>query len=104
MISQHVTQQDFFIKRKSQNILGFYDENFICSADYDLFYRMIVREKMKGKATMINEIIGKVSSGGFSSKFGFVNHIIEENRIRLKHKQNKLFIFFSLQLTKLLKD
>ena len=83
----------FFIKRKSQNILGIYDENFICSADYDLFYRMIVREKMKGKATMINEIIGKVSSGGFSSKFGFVNHIIEENRIRLKHKQNKLFIF-----------
>ena len=58
---------------------------------------------MKGKATMINEIIEKVSSGGFSSKFGFVNHIIEENRIRLKHKQNKLFIFL-ITINKVIKD
>ena len=58
---------------------------------------------MKGKATMINEIIGKVSSGGFSSKFGFVNHIIEENKQDLNI--NKInYLFFSLQLTKLLKD
>ena len=92
----------FFIKKKSQNILGSYDEKFVCSADYDLFYRMVVKEKMKGKATMNNELIGKVSSGGFSSKFGFVNHIIEENKIRLKHKQNKLFIIL-ITINKIIK-
>ena len=41
----------FYIKKTSQNKLGFYNLDFKCSADYDLFYRMIVKEKLKGIAT-----------------------------------------------------
>ena len=38
-------------------------------------------------------MIGIVSSGGFSSRYGFWNHLKEETKIRLDNKQNKLFIF-----------
>jgi len=82
----------FFIKNTSQKILGLYDTTFDCSADYDLFYRMIVLKKMRGLSTLRNEIIGRVDSGGFSSKYGFFKHLLEENRIRIKHKQNFILI------------
>ena len=35
----------FFIKKKSQNKLGLYNTKYKYSADYDLFYRMIVKKK-----------------------------------------------------------
>ena len=41
----------FFIKNKSQKKLGLYNTKYKYSADYDLFYRMIVKKKMKGIAT-----------------------------------------------------
>ena len=72
--------------------MGLYDTTFDCSADYDLFYRMIVLKKMRGLSTLRNEIIGRVDSGGFSSKYGFFKHLLEENRIRIKHKQNFILI------------
>jgi glycosyltransferase involved in cell wall biosynthesis len=92
----------FFIRKKSQNILGLYDENFLCSSDYDLFYRMIVEKKMNGMSTGTDELIGRVSSGGYSSKFGFFNHTLEENKIRIKHKQNKLLIMI-ISINKIIK-
>ena len=53
---------------------------------------MIIHEKFRGKSTSKNELIGIVASGGFSSKYGFWNHLNEETRIRLDNKQNKLLI------------
>ncbi len=35
----------FFIKKSSQLSLGFYDTQYKYSADYDLFYKMIVKKK-----------------------------------------------------------
>ena len=41
----------FFIKKSSQMKVGFYDTRYKYSADYDLFYKMIVKKKMIGIAT-----------------------------------------------------
>ena len=82
----------FYIKKKSQDKLGFYNTKFQCSADYDLFYRMIVKMKMKGAALEDEKIIGIVKSGGFSSKFSYFQHLKEEAMIRIYNKQNFLII------------
>ena len=61
----------FFIKLESQKKLGLYNLSYRCSADYDLFYRMIVKEKMSGVPTKKNEVFGKFELGGFSSNLFF---------------------------------
>ncbi len=79
----------FFIKRSSQNKLGNYNLKYKISADYDLFYRMIIKEKMVGIATKKNEIVGNFKSGtSYSSKFSFLEHLNEETQIRLDNNQN----------------
>ncbi len=82
----------FFIKKKSMKIAGKYNTNFNCSADYDLFYRVIINLNMKGDFTSKRDLIGIFSSGGFSSKVGFFNQLIEQTKIRIHNKQNFLFI------------
>jgi len=83
----------FFIRRSSQNKLGKYKLKYKISSDYDLFYRMIVKEKMLGISTKKDEIIGYFKSGtSYSSKFTFVEHLNEETQIRLDNNQNLLSI------------
>ena len=84
----------FFIKRESQEKLGNYNINYKISADYDLFYRMIVKKKMRGISTKKNELIGIFKSGSsYSSKFNYFEHLLEETRIRKNNNQNKYFVF-----------
>ena len=90
--SQTSHSTGFFIKNKIQKKIGLYDTNFKCSADYDLFFRIFLNNKLIGGSTKKNEIIGEVSSGGFSSRYGFWNHLIEESKIRIKNKQNIILI------------
>ena len=47
----------FFIKKESQLKVGLYNLKYKYSSDYDLFYRMIIKFKMKGIATKKNEIL-----------------------------------------------
>ena len=83
----------FFIRRNSQNKLGKYKLKYKISSDYDLFYRMIVKEKMLGISTKKDEIVGSFKSGtSYSSKFTFVEHLNEETQIRLDNNQNLLSI------------
>lgn len=82
----------FFIKRESQNRLGKYNLKYKISSDYDLFYRMIIKEKMVGVSTKKQEIIGSFKSGSYSSKFSFLQHLYEETQIRLDNNQNKFFV------------
>ena len=84
----------FYIKKKVHDEIGFYDLNFKCSADYDFFYRMINSNRYKISLSPIEKIIGEVASGGFSSKFSFIDHLHEETKIRLKNKQNIILIIF----------
>lgn len=82
----------FFIKKKSMKIAGKYNTNFKCSADYDLFYRVIISLNMKGDFTKKKDLIGIFSSGGFSSKVSFFDQLIEQTKIRIHNKQNFLFV------------
>ena len=82
----------FFIKTNKHKEVGFYNSRFL-SADLDFFYRMIVEFKLKGIGTKKNEILGKFSKGGFSSRINYVDHLRDLNLIRIHNKQNKLFVY-----------
>jgi hypothetical protein len=67
---------------------------------------MIVQMKMKGNLLKTKKIIGVVKSGGFSSKFSYLQHLIEETLIRIHNKQSLvvvIIIFFNAFLKNLLK-
>ena len=83
----------FFIKKKSMNIIGNYNTNFKCSADYDLYYRALIKYKLKGDYTQKKDLIGIFKSGGFSSKVSFLNQLLEQTKIRLHNNQNIILIF-----------
>jgi hypothetical protein len=53
---------------------------------------MIVKMRMTGLCTKKNEIVGLVKSGGFSSKFTYLDHLIEETRIRIYNQQNIIWV------------
>jgi glycosyltransferase involved in cell wall biosynthesis len=83
----------FFIKRTSQNKIGPYNTKYKWSADYDNFYKMIVKHKMKGMATKKNEVFGNFRLGGLSSSIKYIDFLKENNQIRLDNGQNKIIVF-----------
>jgi len=84
----------FFIEKNSQKKIGKYNLKYKISSDYDLFYKMIVKEKMNGIATKKDELVGIFKSGtSYSSTFSFLEHLIEETTIRIDNKQNLLIVF-----------
>lgn len=84
--SSHST--GFFIKSKSAKLIGDYNLKYKYSADYDYFYRMIVKKKLKGVATRKDEIFGIFNRGGYSSKISFKDHFKEEIQIRKDNGQS----------------
>ena len=94
----------FFIRKKAQKKVGYYKTKYKYSPDYDLFYRMIVKHKLKGMATKKNEIFGKFRRGGSSSKLPFIDYLNETVRIRLDNGQNIFLvsIIFLLKYTRYL--
>jgi len=93
----------FFIKKESQKKVGLYNIKYKYSADYDLFFRMIIKKNMKGMATLKNEIFGRFRSGGLSSRIQFIDFLKECNRIRLDNGQNFLLVYF-IFLVRVLKN
>ncbi len=89
--SSHST--GFFIKRISAKKVGLYNLKYKYSSDYDYFYRMIIKEKLKGIATKKNEQFGIFRRGGYSSQVDFKDHFFEEIKIRLDNNQNKFIVF-----------
>ena len=79
-------------------MVGEYNLKYKFSADYDYFYRMIVKHKLKGVGTNKDELFGIFRRGGFSSKANFFEHFGEEIRIRLDNNQNKIFILLIIIL------
>ncbi len=88
--SSHST--GFFIKTSSAKIVGLYNLKYKYSSDYDYFYRMIVKKKLKGIGTKKNELFGIFRRGGYSSKIKFIDHFFEEIQIRLDNGQNKFLV------------
>ena len=83
----------FFIKKNIFKKIGYFNTDFKISADYDLYFRLIIKNKIKGIATKKNELIGIMKSGGYSSRIKFIYHLIEEIKIRLYNGQNIFFLF-----------
>ena len=69
-----------------------YNTKFKYSADYDLFYRMIVKKKMNGIATKKNELIGYFQPGGISEKIKYLDYLKENTKIRLHNNQNYFLV------------
>ncbi len=84
----------FFIKNDAQKKVGLYNIKYRYSSDYDLFYRLIVKKKMRGMATKKNEVFGKFRTGGLSSRQKYIDFLKECNQIRLDNGQN----FFTVYL------
>jgi len=82
----------FFIKKQKHIEVGFYDTNFL-SSDLDFFYKMITKHKLKGMSSNKDEIFGAFEKGGFSSKINYFKHLKDLNNIRIKNKQNKIFVY-----------
>ena len=91
----------FFINLNQHKKVGFYNLKYL-SADLDLFYKMIVKCKMKGISSKKREIFGEFSKGGFSSKINYMDHLVDLNQIRIDNGQNK-FLVYILFLIKILK-
>ena len=70
-----------------------FDTRYKCSADYDLYYKLIIKNNLNGSSTKKENVIGEVMSGGFSSKVSFFDHLFEETKIRFNNKQNIILIF-----------
>ena len=92
--SSHST--GFFIKREAAKIVGKYNLKYKYSADYDYFYRMIIKHRLKGIGTKEEEVFGNFRRGGFSSQVKFFDHLVECTRIRLDNKQNKIVILLTV--------
>jgi glycosyltransferase involved in cell wall biosynthesis len=92
--SSHST--GFFITKDAAKIVGNYDTQYKYSSDFDYFYRMIVKKKLRGIATKKNEMFGIFRRGGFSSKVNFLDHFFETIKIRLNNKQNKFLVLIIL--------
>ena len=72
--------------------VGHYNTKYKYHADYDYFYRMIVKHKLNGTATKKNEVVGIFRRGGFSSTIGFKKLLKEELKIRLDNGQSIFLI------------
>ena len=93
----------FFIKLKSLKKIGKFKTKYKCSADYDLYYRAIIKNKLLGSATNKNELIGIMKSGGYSSTISFTDHLIEECLIRINNKQN-IFLVIIIFINSIIKN
>ncbi len=88
--SSHST--GFYIKRVSAKKIGEYNLKYKFHADFDYFYRMIVKHKMKGIGTKKDELFGIFRRGGFSSKIDFKKSYLEDLRIRIDNGQSYLTV------------
>ena len=64
--SSHST--GFYIKNSSSKIVGKYDLRYKYSSDWDYFYRMIVKHKMRGVATKKMKFLVSLEEEDFQVK------------------------------------
>ena len=90
----------FFIKKNAFKKVGFYNLKYKISSDYDYFYRMIVKHKLRGIASQKNELFGIFARGGYSSKFTFFERTLEELQIRKDNNQHivSIIIIFIIKI------
>ncbi len=99
--SSHST--GFFISKNAALKVGKYNVKYKYHADYDYFYRMIVKKKLVGASTKKNEVTGIFRRGGYSSTIPYKKLFFEEIRIRYDNGQNVLLLFVII-IYKILKN
>ena len=99
--SSHST--GFFVKQKVARKVGFYNLKYKYHADYDYFYRLIIKKKMKGISTKKRELVGVFRRGGFSSQISFWKKLKEEIKIRYDNNQN-IFLLILIFCNKFLRN
>ena len=55
---------------------------------------MITKYKLNGMSTKRNEILGEFTSGGYSSKINYIDHLKDLNQIRIDNGQGYIFVYF----------
>lgn len=98
--SSHST--GFFIRKSSAKKVGLYNLKYKYHADYDFFYRAIVKKKLIGMSTKKNEIVGDFERGGFSSRTPYRKMFYEELLIRYNNNQN-IFLILLIAIYKTFK-
>ena len=93
----------FYLKRNILKKIQYFDTRYKCSADYDIYLKIILKLNLIGSSSKKNELIGIVNSGGFSSKLNFFQHLFEETLIRINNKQN-IFIIFIIFINAIIKN
>ena len=88
--SSHST--GFFISKKAALKVGNYNIKYKFHADYDFFYRMIVKKKLIGISTKKKEVTGIFRRGGYSSTIPYRKLFFEEIKIRRDNGQNILLL------------
>ncbi len=83
-----------FIKNSSLKRVGLLNLKYKIQSDYDLLYRMIVVNKLKGMHTKGNEVFGDLGSSGFSKNHNYIKTLFNEVKIRFNNKQNIFVIFY----------
>jgi glycosyltransferase involved in cell wall biosynthesis len=92
----------FFLKKKIYNLVGNFNTKYKCSADYDIYYKVLLKLRLYGESTSKEQIVGIVAPGGFSSKVSFFEHLKEEIKIRVDNNQN-IFLVIIILLNALIK-
>lgn len=82
----------FFIRKQAQDRVGLYSLKYKCSADYDFFYRMLVKHGLKGMAGRPDELLGHFDQNGYSARLSYIEHLFEETRIRLDNGQSRWLV------------
>jgi glycosyltransferase involved in cell wall biosynthesis len=88
----------FFISRKAQLKVGFYDERFKLHADYDLIYKLTSKLKLNGIAMKKADVTGIFNIKGRTDRESKMNYFYEEFMIRKSNQQNVFFIITILFL------
>jgi len=88
----------FFIKKSVQKEIGLYDINLKYCADYDLFFKLFKNKKYKYANGKKTELLGYFSNSGASSKIGFFETLYYETKVRIKNKQNFIYLIFIILL------
>jgi len=82
----------FFLQRSAAKEVGLYNLRYKYHADYDYFYRMIVKKNLKGVATKKNEVVGIFTRGGFSSTIPYRKMFFEDLKIRYDNGQSIILL------------
>ena len=93
----------FFIKTKDARKIGGWNLKYKTSSDYDFFYKMLIKYKMKGMIGSKKEIFGYRRSGGFSANVPYLKWLKECSQIRLDNNQNFVFVYL-IHLIRIIKN